>query len=126
MAEPITAYDVKKREKVVMLNPKPLKFRDTRTGKWRYRLAGVSEDGTNLSRFVNEETAKEYGTPQEVAVKSKPKKTRTKGSQKKLPEEVEYDVDETTQTSASKNETTKTSTKKRTPPQRKRRGRRRK
>ena len=57
----IIAYNVKLKEKepmkVVAVVKTPIMKEGQRTGKFRYRLAGVGSDGTGMSRFVNKEDA---------------------------------------------------------------------
>jgi hypothetical protein len=72
--EKVLATYLPTKEKEEMLNPKPV-FSISASGRKTYRLAGQSAAGHNLSLIVNEEKAKKFGVPKQVASKSKPKKS---------------------------------------------------
>jgi len=102
-ASDVMAYDVKIKEKVPMLNPKPFYTVSETTGRTTYMLKGKSADDHNLSVFTSKDTAESYGKPQKAVARARPtRKTceekfdecKAKRGTKKGTEAVEEAVEE--------------------------------
>jgi hypothetical protein len=59
----IDAYDSVVKERVKIINPRPV-YTTFLNGIKRYRLIGKSKYGNNVSQFVSEATAMRYGVPE--------------------------------------------------------------
>ena len=70
----ITAYDVRERKKVKMVNYHVVSMKD-KYGNTRYMLKGVSatHPSHKLVRFISPADAKKYGGARHVEAKAKPK-----------------------------------------------------
>lgn len=91
----VIAYNVKLREKDTMevndVIKTPITKEGVKTGKFRYRLAGIGSDGTGMSRFINEVQAKEASTYFGLKIEERAAKTATrkKKSCKQIGEDAE-------------------------------------
>lgn len=93
----VPAYNVKLREMDYMQQKKidiiktPITKEGKKTGKFRYRLAGVGSDGTGMSRFINQNQAEEASAWYEMPIEERAAKTtaRKKKSCKQIGEDAE-------------------------------------